>query len=321
MRVRIAVTLLALSTALACPPAFGQSYPVKSIRMIVPFTPGGGTDILARTIGQKLAESLGQPVVIDNRPGAGGTIGAEMAARAAPDGYTLLMVSASYAVNATLYKLSFDPIEDLAPVTQVASVPFVLTATPSLPVANVRELIALARANPDSINYGSSGNGSSPHLAGELLKLMAGIDLLHIPYKGGGPAVTDQMGGRVHLMFNTILQSLPLLTTGKLKALAVGSPTRSPAAPDIPTIAESGVPGYDFTNWFGVLAPAATPKPIVAMLQREIAKLLSSAELRQRLAAEGAETVGSTPEAFAQLIRADVEKYAKIVQAAKVKIN
>lgn len=321
MRVRIAVTLLALSTALACPPAFGQSYPVKSIRMIVPFTPGGGTDILARTIGQKLAESLGQPVVIDNRPGAGGTIGAEMAARAAPDGYTLLMVSASYAVNATLYKLSFDPIEDLAPVTQVASVPFVLTATPSLPVANVRELIALARAKPDSINYGSSGNGSSPHLAGELLKLMAGIDLLHIPYKGGGPAVTDQMGGRVHLMFNTILQSLPLLTTGKLKALAVGSPTRSPAAPDIPTIAESGVPGYDFTNWFGVLAPAATPKPIVVMLQREIAKLLSSAELRQRLAAEGAETVGSTPEAFAQLIRADVEKYAKIVQAAKVKIN
>ena len=301
--------------------AQAQSYPVKSIRLIVPFTPGGGTDILGRTIAQKLSESFGQLVIVDNRPGAGGTVGAEIAARAAPDGYTILMVSASFAVNASLYKLPFNPIEDLAPVTQVASVPFVLTAAPSFPAGNVREMIALAKAKPDSINYGSSGNGSSPHLAGELLKMMAGIEMQHIPYKGGGPAVTDQMAGRVQLMFNTILQSLPLLQSGKLKALAVGSPKRTPAAPDIPTIAESGVPGYDFTNWFGVLAPGATPKPIVATLQREIAKHLGSAELRQRLTAEGAEPVASTPEEFAQLIRSDIDKYRRIVAAAKVTIN
>jgi len=203
----------------------------------------------------------------------------------------------------------------------VASVPFVLTATPSLPASNVKEMISLAKEKPGSINYASSGNGSSPHLAGELLKMMAGIDMLHIPYKGGGPAVADQMGGRVHLMFNTILQSLPLIKSGKLKALAVGSPTRSQAAPDIPTVAESGVPGYDFTNWFGILAPGTTARPTIATLQAEIVKHLNGPDLRARLAADGADVVGGTPEEFAKLIRTDLDKYQKIVKAANVKLE
>jgi len=313
--------VFALCAALSASSAIAQNYPARPIRLIVPFTPGGGTDILARAIGQKLAESLGQQVVIDNRAGAGGTIGAEMAARAAPDGYTLLMVSASYAVNASLFKLAFDPIKDLVPVTLVATVPFMLIATPSLPAANVKELIALAKTKPNSLNYASSGNGSSPHLAGELLKMMAGIEMVHVPYKGGGPAVTDLMGGQVQLMFNTILQSLPFIKSGKLKALAIGSPKPSPAAPDVPTIAESGVPGYDFTNWFGILAPGATPRPVITKLQVEIARHLSSPELRTRLAAEGAEVVGGSPEDFARTMRTDIEKYAKIIKAANVRIN
>ena len=312
---------LALCAALPLSSTLAQNYPARPMRLIVPFTPGGGTDILARTIGQKLSESLGQPVVVDNRAGAGGTIGAEMAANAAPDGHTLIMVSASYAVNASLYKLSFDPIKDLAPVTLVASVPFMLVATPSLPASNVKELIALAKAKPNSLNYASSGNGSSPHLAGELLKMMAGIEMVHVPYKGGGPAIADLMGGQVQMMFNTVLQSLPFVKSGKLKALAIGSPKRSPAAPDIPTIAESGVPGYDVTNWFGILAPGATPRPLISKLHSEIARHLAAPELRKRLAAEGADVVGSSPEEFARTMRADIEKYLKIIKAANVRIN
>ena len=301
--------------------AVAQTYPTKPIRLVVPFTPGGGTDILGRTVAQKLSESYGQSVVVDNRPGAGGTIGAEIVARAAPDGYTILMVSASYAVNANLYKLPFNPIEDLAPVSQVATVPFVLTSALSFPATNVRELVELAKAKPGTINFASSGLGSSPHLAGELLKMLAGIDIVHIPYKGGGPALTDQVAGRVELLYNTILQALPMLHAGKVRALAVGGLQRSAALPDVPTIADSGVPGYDFTNWFGVLVPGATPKPIIATLQRDIAKHLHSAELRQRLTAEGAEPVGGTPEAFAQLIAKDIDKIGRIVKAANVKLN
>ena len=318
---RATVISFALCAALPVSGAIAQDYPRRPIRLIVPFTPGGGTDILARAIGQKLSESFAQQVVVDNRAGAGGTIGAELAAKATPDGNTLLMVSASYAVNASLYKLSFDPVRDLAPVTLVASVPFMLIATPSLPAGNVKELIALAKGRPNSLNYASSGSGSSPHLAGELLKMMAGIEMVHVPYKGGGPAVVDLIGGQVQLMFNTTLQSLPFIKSGKLKALAVGSATRSPAAPDVPTIAESGVPGYDFTNWFGILTPAATPRRVIIKLQGEIARHLTGPELRKRLAAEGAEVVGSSPEDFGRTMRADIEKYAKIIKAANVRID
>ena len=318
---KITAVTLALLAAFPMSAAHAQSYPTKTIRMIVPFTPGGGTDILARTMSQKLSEGFNQQVIVDNKPGAGGTTGTEMAVKSPADGYTILMVSASYAVNASLYTLTFDPLKDLAPVTQVASVPSALTATPSLPVSNVKEMIALAKAKPNSLNFSSSGIGSQPHLAGELLKMMAGIELTHVPYKGGLGGTVDQMAGRIHLAFHTVLASLPVIKAGKLKALGVSSLKRSQAVPDIPTISEAGVPGFEFMNWFGILVPAATPQPVIATLQREIVKHLNGPELRARLAAEGAEAVGSTPEEFARVMRTDIEKFIKIAKAANVKIE
>ena len=318
---RVTVALTFIAGCALSGQAIAQNYPTKPIRMIVPFAPGGGTDILARVIGQKLGESMGQQVVVDNRAGAGGNLGAELAANANPDGHTILMVSASYAVNASLYKLAFDPVKDLVAVTQVASVPFVLVAHPSLPANSVKELIALAQAKPGHLNYASSGNGSSPHLAGELFTMMTGTKMVHIPYKGGAPALAEVIGGQVQLLFSTVIQGLPQLKAGKLKAIAVGSPRRSSALPDVPTIAESGVPGYDVTNWFGVLAPGPTPKPIVARLNKEIVQHLRSADLKARLAAEGADPVGSTPAEFEQVIRRDIDKYVRIVKAAGVRIN
>jgi tripartite-type tricarboxylate transporter receptor subunit TctC len=301
--------------------AHAQAFPSKPMRMVVPFAPGGGTDILARVIAQKLGESMGQTVVVDNRPGAGGNLGAELVARATPDGHTQLMVSASYSVNAALYKLAFDPVKDLAPVIQVATVPFVLLAHPSVPAAGMQELLALARAKPGTLNYASSGNGSAPHLAGELLAMMTGSKLVHVPYKGGAPAITDLIGGQVQLLFSTVVQGLPHVRSGRLKPLGVGSPKRSGTLPDVPTIAESGVPGFDVTNWFGVLVPGATPRPVVDRLQREIAQHLGAPELRTRLAAEGADAAGGTPDAFATLIRADIAKYTRIVQSAGIRIQ
>jgi tripartite-type tricarboxylate transporter receptor subunit TctC len=303
------------------PPCAAQGYPSKPIRLIVPFTPGGGTDILARVIGQKLTESMGQQVIVDNRAGAGGNIGAELAAKSSPDGHTILMVSASYTVNAGLYKLAFDPVRDLAPVTQVASVPFVLVAHPAVPASNVKELVALARSKPGQLNYASSGNGSAPHLAGELLTMMTHTTMVHVPYKGGAPAVADVIGGQVQLLFSTVIQGLPHIKSGRLKPLAVGSPKRSSALPEVPTIAESGVPGYDVTNWFGVLAPGAIPRQIIKRLNREIVQHLQTADLRTRLAAEGADPVGSSPGEFERVIRGDIEKYARIVKAAGIRIN
>ena len=301
--------------------ANAQAFPSKPMRMVVPFAPGGGTDILARVIGQKLGESTGQTVVVDNRPGAGGNIGAELVVRATADGHTQLMVSASYSVNAALYKLAFDPVKDLSPVIQVATVPFVLLAHPSVPAAGMQELLALARAKPGTLNYASSGNGSAPHLAGELLAMMTGTKLVHVPYKGGAPAITDLIGGQVQLLFSTVVQGLPHVRSGRLKPLGVGSPKRSGTLPDVPTIAESGVPGFDVTNWFGILVPGATPRPVVDRLQREIAQHLGAPELRARLAAEGADAAGGTPDAFATLIRADIAKYTRIVQSAGIRIH
>lgn len=319
---RAALSAYVLAGACAVPIAsLAQDYPSKAIRLIVPFPPGGGTDILARAIGQKLTESMGQNVIVDNRPGAGGNLGAELAAKAAPDGYTIMMVSASYAVNASLYKLAFDPVKDFAAVTQVASVPFALVANPSVPANNIKELLALAQAKPGQFNYASSGNGSSPHLAGELLAMMTGIKIVHVPYKGGGPAVADLIGGQVQLMFNTVVQSLPLIKSGKLKALAVSSPKRSSALPEVPTIAESGVPGYDVTNWFGILAPRANSRQVIERLNREIVQHLQSPELRSRLAAEGADPIGSSAAEFERLIVSDIEKYVRIVKATGTRIE
>ena len=296
-------------------------YPAKPIRLIVPFAPGGGTDILARSLGQLLGSSLGQQVIVDNRPGAGGVLGAELTAKSAPDGYTIMMVSSSYSVNPALYKLSFDPIKDLTPISQVASVPFVLVAHPSVPINNLRELIALAKAKPGQLNFASSGLGSSPHLAGEYFNMRAGTQIKHIPYKGGGPAIADVMGGHVQFLFSTVVQGIPHIKSESLKAISIGSLKRSAALPDVPTIAESGIPGYDVTNWFGILGPRDMPRQIVEKLSTEIAKHLRNPEFMAKLAAEGAEPVGSTPAEFAQLISSEIEKYGRIVKETQIKVD
>ena len=299
--------------------AAAATYPSRPIRLVAPFAPGGGTDILARALGQKLAPVLGQNVVVDNRPGAGGNLGAELVANAPPDGHTLLMVSASYAVNASYQALNFDPVRSLVPVAQIAVVPFMLLSRSTLPVNDIGSLVALARSKPGELTYASSGIGSSPHLAGELFVSMTGTKMVHVPYKGGSPALTDLLGGQVDLLFSTVVQGLPHLKSGKVKVLAVASPSRSPTLPEVPTIAESGVPGFDVTNWFGVLAPAGTPAPILEQLNREIVQQLNSPELRERLAAEGAEPTGSSAAEFGRLIAADIRKYTAAVKAAGIK--
>jgi tripartite-type tricarboxylate transporter receptor subunit TctC len=301
--------------------ALAQDYPARPLRLIVPFAPGGGTDILARLLGQKLTETMGQQVIVDNRPGAGGNIGTELAARATPDAYTLIMVSASYAVNAAVYKLSFDPARDLAPVIQVASVPFALLAHRSVPVSNVKEMLALAKAQPGKLTYASSGNGSSPHLAGELLGMMTGTRMVHVPYKGGAPALNDLLGGQVQLLFITVVAALPHIESGKVKALGIGSPKRSPALPSVPTIAESGVPGYDVTNWFGILVPGAVPAALISRLNSEIGRQLTAPDVRSRLASQGADPAGGTAQDFGRLIRDDIAKYQRIVKAAAIKVR
>jgi tripartite-type tricarboxylate transporter receptor subunit TctC len=313
---------LTITAALALPGiARAQAYPNKSIRLIVPFAPGGGTDILGRVIGAKLSDAVGQQVVVENRPGAGSSLGAAMAATAPGDGYTILIVSASYAVNAAVFKLSFDPLKDLVPVVQIASVPFVLNATVSLPANNIKELIALAQAKPGTLNYASSGTGSSPHLAGELLAMMTKTKMVHVPYKGGGPVMSDLIAGQTQLYFGTVTLSAPLIKAGKLKPLGIGGLKRATAMPEIATIDESGVPGFDITNWFGILAPGTTPKPLIAQINKQVNGLLSNSEVRSKLAAEGADPIGGTPEDFDKLIRGDIEKFVRIVKEANVKVE
>ena len=300
-------------------PVLSQEYPTKPIRLIVPFPPGGGTDILARLVGHKLTASMGQQVIVDNRPGAGGSLGAEIAVKSSPDGYVLVLVSASYAVNASLHKLAFDPLRDLVPIAQVASVAFVLVAHLSLPAGNVKELIALAQSKPGQINYASTGHGSAPHLAGELFTMMTQTKMTHVPYKGGSPAMADLMGGQVQLLFSTVVQALPQIKAGRLKPIAVAGTKRSPVLPDVLTIDESGIRGYDVSNWFGMLAPRRTPELIVARLNREIVQGLQGADVKSRLGADGVDVVGSTPAEFAELIRRDSEKFARIVKALGIR--
>ena len=296
----------------------GQAYPVKPVRMIVPSTPGGGPDIMARAVGQKLTEAWGQAVVIENRGGAGGIIGSEAAAKAPPDGYTLVMANAgSHAVNASLYaKLPYDPIKDFAPVTLVSSAPNILIVHPSLPAKNVRELIALAKQKPDVLTFGSGSNGSTAHLTGELFKLQAGVRLVHVPFKGAPAAVIGVISGEVALAFPNIPPALPQVKAGKLRALGVTTLKRVAAAPEIPTLDESGLPGFEAVAWFGVLAPAGTPRDIVLKLSQEIARIVRTPEMQDRLRLEGAEAVGSTPEQFAETIRRDIAKWAVVVKAS-----
>ncbi len=313
-----AVTLL-FAAANAC----AQSYPSKQLRFVVPFPPGGPADILSRTIGQNLSESWGQQVVIDNRAGAGGNIGAEIVAKAPPDGYTMLMgFVGTHAINSSLYRtMPFDAVKDFEPVALVAMVTIILVVHPSVPVKTVKELIALAKAKPGELSFGSPGNGTPQHLAGELFNTMTGVKMVHVPYKGAVPALTDLLGGRLSMIFSSMPPALPHLQSGKLRALGVTSSARSPAAPDVPTIAQSGLKGYEVINWYGVLVPAKTPKEIVGKLNGEVVGIMNLPAVKERLAAQGAETYTSTPEKFAEMIKSETEKWAKVVKFSGAQLD
>jgi tripartite-type tricarboxylate transporter receptor subunit TctC len=301
--------------------AHAQGFPTRPVRMIVAFPPGGGTDIVARIVGQKLSELWSQQVLIDNRAGAAGTIGTEAAARAPADGHTLFMGTlGNLAVNQHLYpKMTVNPIADLAPVTQVVDVHFVMVAHPSLAARNVTELVALAKTRPGQIPYSSSGAGGAPHLGMELFKSLAKIDLTHVPYKGSAGSFQDLLGGQVMLTADSIVQALPYLKNEKLRAIAVLGPARSPALPDVPTIAESGLPGYALTNWFGLVAPAATPREVIAKIQVDVSRVLQQPDIRDKLTAMGATAVGSTPDQFGSFIRDESAKWAKLIREVGIR--
>jgi tripartite-type tricarboxylate transporter receptor subunit TctC len=294
-------------------------YPNHPIRLICPFAPGGGTDLTARAIAQKLTEAWGQSVIVDNRPGANGTIAVDIATKALPDGYTLTMISSSHSVNSSLYKLPYDLTRDLAPITQATSQPYALVVNPSVPAKSVKELIALAKAKPDGVTYGSSGLGGLSHLSGALFASLAGIKMVHVPYKGGYPALNDVVGGQIQMLFSTLLQSDAMLKGGRVRALAVTTKKRSPAAPDLPTMQEAGVPGYEVAGWYGVLAPAKTPQPLIDRLNAEIVKGLKSPDVQSKLAADGSEAVGSTPAEFGAHIKSEIAKWAKVTREANIK--
>ena len=314
----VALSALMCSATLA----WAQAYPSKPIRMIVPLAAGGGTDIVARTMAQKMGELLLQPIVVDNRPGGGTVIGAELAAKSAPDGYTLYVSSPTIVINHGLHaKLPYDAIRDFVPISQWVSFSNMLVVHPSLPVHSVGELISHAKARPGQINYASAGNGSTTHLGMELLKAMAGIDLVHLPYKGSTPAMADLLGGRVSLMLDAAVTSMPHVKSGKLRALAVSGTTRSRVNPDLPTIAEAGLPGYDSSVWIGLFVPAATPKAIVDQLHAASSKTLQMADVRERLLGQEMEPVGSSPEQFAQLVRNDLAKWLKVIKTANVRLD
>jgi tripartite-type tricarboxylate transporter receptor subunit TctC len=305
---------LLLGATFACGAA-AQGYPSKPIRVIVGQAPGGATDIVSRALAQKLTDGLGQTVVIDNRSGAAGSIGSAIAASAPPDGYTALIVSSTYTINPSLYKkLPFDPIRDLQPVTLIASSPFLLMVHPSIAAKTPRELIALAKTR--KLTFASGGIGSSGHLAAELFSSMAGIELTHVPYKGAGPALIDTLGGQVNLIMSSIVSGMPYAKAGRLRALAITTRTRSPALPELPTISESALPGYDFSSWYGLMVPAGTPQPVIGRLHDETVKALKLPDLQQRLASEGCDAVGSTPEQLAAYIKSEMARWAKVVKAS-----
>jgi tripartite-type tricarboxylate transporter receptor subunit TctC len=310
----------AFAFALVASSAFAQSFPAKPVHIVVAFPPGGGTDIVARLLSPGLTNAWGQQVVVDNRAGASGTIGTEFAARAAPDGHTLFLGTlGNLAVNQHLYpKMTVDPLRDFAPITQVVAVHFVMVANPSLPARNVSELIALARSQPGKINYSSSGPGGAPHLAGELFKSMAKVDLVHVPYKGSAPSFQDLLGGQVSLTCDSLVQALPYIRDGRLVALAVLGATRSPLLPDVPTVGEA-VPGYELTNWFGLVAPAATPRAIVARVHADVVKVLKDPAIADRLSGMGATAIGNEPAEFGAVMRADSDKWGKLIREAHIK--
>jgi tripartite-type tricarboxylate transporter receptor subunit TctC len=313
-------TLLALMLAAACGSGNGQSYPNRPIRLVVGFSAGSTTDILARTVGQKLTEAWGQPVIVDNRPGAGGIGASNAVATAAPDGYTLLVVSAGHAASAAMYaKLPYDTLSDFAGVSRIANVPSILVVPPTLGPRTVSDLIALARSKPGRLNFSSPGVGSANHLAGELFKALAGIDVVHVPYKGIPEAMTAVVSGRIQFNFSPVVNVLPLAREGKLLALAVSTRKRSAILPDLPTVAEAGLPSYAFDPWFGILAPAKTPKAVLAQLSGEVARIVELTDVKERLHALGADPAPTSPEAFDAHVRAEVAKFRKIVLDAGIK--
>jgi tripartite-type tricarboxylate transporter receptor subunit TctC len=322
MRTRSFFGLISLCAAMVLAGnALAQAYPSKTVHLIDGFSPGGSTDIVGRLIAQKLSESFGQPVLVENRPGATGTVAAEMVAKSAPDGHVMLIVPLTFTVSPSLYKLPYDPVKDLAPVTLVASAPLMLAVHPSVPVKSVAELIAYAKANPGKLHFGSGGVGSTPHLAGEMLKGMAGIDATHVPYKGGGPALADLASGQIQFMVENIPSTAPYVTSGRLRALAVTDLKRSPVLPDVPTLDESGVKGYQIIGWNGLFLPAGTPPAIVDKLHAEVAKALAQADVKERLAKMGFEGVGDTPQHFAAFVQGEIAKWAKVVKDANIKIE
>ena len=297
-----------------------QSFPVKPLRIVVPFAPGGPNDILARVIGQKLTEAWGQQTIVENRAGGGTVIGTEVVARAAPDGYTLLMISTSHTSNPSLRKLPYDPIRDLEPVILVASGPNVVLAHPSLPARSIKELIAVARQRPGEVAYGSGGAGTSTHLSGAMVGLMGGVQMIHVPYKGAGPATIDLLSGEITWMVGTILPSMPHIRSGRLRALAVTGLKRSPVLPGVPPVADT-LPGFEATSWYGVAASGGTPRDIVMKLNQEIARRISTPDVRERVAGEGAEIVGGSPDQFGAFYRAEIEKWGKIIRAAGIRLE
>ncbi len=311
----IATSMAIIGTAAAQNPN-AQNYPTRPIRLIVPFAPGGPTDIMSRAISERITPRLGQQLVVDNRPGAGGGIGTEIAARAAPDGYTMVLGHiGTHAINASLYaKIGYDPGKDFAPITTIATLPLALWVNASVPAASVKELVALAKAKPGGISFGSAGSGGPTHMAGEMLKAMTRIDIVHVPYKGNAASLTDLVAGRVQMMFSNLLTAGPHARAGKLRGLAVTTARRSPQAPELPTIAESGVPGYDITPWYGVLFPAGTPRTIVLRLNREIGDVLKAPEMVERFRSQGVDLATGTPEAFAALINSEIPKWRKVVK-------
>jgi tripartite-type tricarboxylate transporter receptor subunit TctC len=318
LRYLIAFPLVLLGTQAA----LAESYPKKPITIVVPYPPGGPTDIVARVVGQKLGERLGQQVIVDNRPGAGGNIGAALVARAAPDGYTLLLGTTAHAINPSVFPaLNYDILNDFSPVVLLTSLPLVVITNASVPVKNVQELVALAKSKQGQLTYASSGNGQSTHLAAELFKTMTGVSMTHVPYEGSAPALTDVAGGQVSVMFDTMLSAMPHIKSGRLKALAVTSARRSVSAPELPTVAESGVPGYEAVAWSGLLAPAHTPPEIVAKLNTEINVILGQPDVQKRFLNDGAEPVGGSPEQFSTHISSEVQKWATVAKLSGAKVD
>ena len=315
-------TLIATITFTLSALALAQTYPTRQVRIVVPFPPGGTSDILARTIGARLSAPLGQPVVIENRPGAGGNIAADHVAKSAPDGYTLIMGTSSLAISQSLYKkLTYDLVQDFAPITQAVNYTNLLVVHPSAGVKSVDELLKLARAKPGSLSYGTAGNGTPPHMTGELFKAYTSVNIVHIPYKGGAPAIADLIAGQIPMMFDNVPPLLPHVRAGKIQALAVTSLARIGVLPDVPTLHELGLKDFDAVGWNGLLAPAGTPRDIVARLNTEVVRVLRIPEVRDQLTSQGADIVGNSPEQFAAWIRAEVKKWAEVVKVSGAKID